>query len=536
MRLPDLRGRPSSCSSPTCSDPASRRTAGASPRKAELRKLAQRSGRVRLLRRRGLPRVLLEPPRPHLPAEPGPLGLSCRAAVAPVLARRRPARTPSASRQPPRHGRRAATASAGTASRARLLLALAPGAASWSACCSCWPSPASAYLFTQVPLPGRGPAAAADHVHLRGRRHQPAATPTTPSPSCQRRRGPGRRHLRPDPAGARSTRCSPPRTATSSSTAASTPSASPGRCGPNLRNEGVQQGGSTITQQYVKNVYLTHERTVTRKLKEAALAVKLERELPEGGDPRRATSTPSTSGGAPTACRPRRRPTSARTSSELDAARGRLPGRADPLARDRRRPAAARRPAAPQPTCDTGHRRRTLGARRHAARGLHHPGRSTTRPTTAPWDDVLARAGSANNFGSVAHPELGHRVLRRLRAPLAGDVGRVHRRRDLRRRPAGLHDARLRHAAGRRRRGHRRRSNRPDDPAAALVSIDDQGRGAGDGRRPRLRPTSQVNLAVGTEGGGSGRQPGSSFKPFVLAEALKQGIAARRRSTTRRPR
>ena len=46
----------------------------------------------------------------------------------------------------------------------------------------------------------------------------------------------------------------------------------------NLRNGGVSQGGSTITQQYVKNVYLTQERTVTRKIKEAALAVKIERE------------------------------------------------------------------------------------------------------------------------------------------------------------------------------------------------------------------------------------------------------------------
>jgi membrane peptidoglycan carboxypeptidase len=47
----------------------------------------------------------------------------------------------------------------------------------------------------------------------------------------------------------------------------------------NVRNESVQQGGSTITQQYVKNVYLTQERTFTRKIKEAALAVKVEREL-----------------------------------------------------------------------------------------------------------------------------------------------------------------------------------------------------------------------------------------------------------------
>ncbi|MFJ5559985.1 transglycosylase domain-containing protein [Streptomyces sp. NPDC093250] len=38
------------------------------------------------------------------------------------------------------------------------------------------------------------------------------------------------------------------------------------------------QGGSTITQQYVKNYYLTQERTVTRKLKELVISLKLDRE------------------------------------------------------------------------------------------------------------------------------------------------------------------------------------------------------------------------------------------------------------------
>ena len=43
---------------------------------------------------------------------------------------------------------------------------------------------------------------------------------------------------------------------------------------------------------------------------------------------------------------------------------------------------------------------------------------------------------------------------------------------------------------------------------------------------------SQVNLAVGVEGGGSGRQAGSTFKPIVLAEAMTRRATASRRRTT----
>jgi len=47
----------------------------------------------------------------------------------------------------------------------------------------------------------------------------------------------------------------------------------------NILRRGVAQGGSTITQQLAKNLFLTQERTVTRKIQEVALALWLERKF-----------------------------------------------------------------------------------------------------------------------------------------------------------------------------------------------------------------------------------------------------------------
>jgi penicillin-binding protein 1A len=44
---------------------------------------------------------------------------------------------------------------------------------------------------------------------------------------------------------------------------------------------GSTQGGSTITQQYVKNAYLTDQRTLSRKVKEAVIALKISQQQPK---------------------------------------------------------------------------------------------------------------------------------------------------------------------------------------------------------------------------------------------------------------
>ncbi|BBA98882.1 putative penicillin-binding protein [Actinacidiphila reveromycinica] len=47
----------------------------------------------------------------------------------------------------------------------------------------------------------------------------------------------------------------------------------------NMATGGQRQGGSTITQQYVKNVYLDQDQTISRKVSEIFIAVKLDRKM-----------------------------------------------------------------------------------------------------------------------------------------------------------------------------------------------------------------------------------------------------------------
>ena len=67
---------------------------------------------------------------------------------------------------------------------------------------------------------------------------------------------------------------SPPRTGTSTRTPASARPASRAPCWVGLKG-GATQGGSTITQQYVKNYFLTQDQTLSRKGREIIISIKI---------------------------------------------------------------------------------------------------------------------------------------------------------------------------------------------------------------------------------------------------------------------
>ncbi len=279
-----------------------------------------------------------------------------------------------------------------------------------------------------------------------------------------------------------------------------------------VRNRGARQGGSTITQQYVKNVYLTKERTISRKIKEAVLAVKVEQKFSKRDILERYLNTIYFGRGAygvgAAASTYFGKPVEALSLPEASYLAGliRSPESAD---------------AVRDPDAASQRRQRVLDA---MVEEKYVTADEAAAAAAVPWvvgQTVLPRSAQ-EGFGPVVGSTFGTKyfvdyVHRQLLAKgftdaeiYAGGL-RIYTTIDLNLQHAGFD------AVG-------NTLDQEDDPNAALVAIDEKGQiKAMVGGRDF--ETDKVNKAVGTEGGGSGRQAGSAMKPFVLAAAVKQGIS-----------
>ena len=264
-----------------------------------------------------------------------------------------------------------------------------------------------------------------------------------------------------------------------------------------IRRGEVVEGGSTITQQFVKNAYIRNEQSLGRKVREAALAWQLEQRWSKD---RILTAYLNTiyfghgAYGIQQAAKTYFRKPASRLRLHEAALLAGIPANPtlyDPVAHPRA--ARARRLSVLERMHEQGKiTRRDVALA--AAKPLPRPDRVRLPGTRGPApyftsyvvDQLVERYGAGRVFGG------GLRVRTtidlRLQELAAEAIGQV------------LPDE--------------------DGPAAALVAIDPRTGavramvGGASFRR------SQFNLATQAE-----RQPGSSFKPVVLAAALRQGIA-----------
>jgi penicillin-binding protein 1A len=281
-----------------------------------------------------------------------------------------------------------------------------------------------------------------------------------------------------------------------------------------LRGDGSLQGGSTITQQYVKNAYLTHERTVVRKLREAVLAVKLERQLTKEQILERYLNAIYFGRGAYGVA------AASRAYFGHDLGDLKL-HEAAYLAGLIRSPETADA-SYPEFRDEARFRIRSVLDAMVAERMIS-PGQAAEAEAVPFEQYVIGRQDRSSSGQWVRDDHCGSAyfvdyVRQALLADPRFGAGlytrglRIYTTIDPRQQCAAydqLYQDTLTDGSG---------------PSGALVSIDQQGHVvAMVGGRDY--GTSQVNLAVGRAGGGSGRQPGSAFKPFALAAAVQAGIS-----------
>ncbi len=266
----------------------------------------------------------------------------------------------------------------------------------------------------------------------------------------------------------------------------------------NLRSGEIDQGGSTITQQLVKKLFTDGSRTARRKLEEARIALQLERDYDkreilaaylntvffgEGAVGIRAASRTYF-----------RKPASQLSLSEAALLAGIVPApstynpRVDPEAAEWRRQLVLGR------LVDSGRATAAEVAEARAAPPTVHPPRKSIEKYPYFMDYVrrwLIEVGvpveDLYQGGLTIETTLDPRLQDGAVAAVAAHLPN------------------------------------PGHPSASVVVVDPHSGAVRALVGGRNWQEERVNLALGRRGGGSGHQPGSSFKPFVLALAYERG-------------
>jgi len=262
-----------------------------------------------------------------------------------------------------------------------------------------------------------------------------------------------------------------------------------------VRQQGLVEGGSTITQQFVKNAYIRNERTLARKVREAALAWQLEQRWSKDRILTAYLNTIYFGHGA-YGIQQAARAYFKTSAKDLTLAESAL---------------LAGIPADPSLYDPAVNPRNATLRRRHVLSMMLEQGKITERQfdradraplpkptdvrvpgTRAPYfvnyvtDQLVARYGAGKVFGGGLKVTTTIDLDLQLKARSA--IERILRN--------------------------------PDGPAAALVAIDPRSGAVKAMFGGRNFRQSQFNLAAQAK-----RQPGSAFKPIVLAAAMSEGIS-----------
>ncbi|MDQ3894015.1 MAG: transglycosylase domain-containing protein, partial [Actinomycetota bacterium] len=264
-----------------------------------------------------------------------------------------------------------------------------------------------------------------------------------------------------------------------------------------VRHKDLVQGGSTITQQFVKNTYTKNDRTISRKLKEAALAWQLERRWSKDRILTAYLNTVFFGNGAYGVDMASRvyfhKPARDLTLPEAALLAGipANPAAFDPVVNPqaaRKRRGTVLRLLLEQGQITKEELERAEAAKLPDPESVRVPGRRGEAPYFVEYvkQQLVDRFGSGEVFGGGLRvtTSIDLRLQKLARAAVAKWLGAAK------------------------------------GPSAALVAIDPR-----DGRVLAMYggssfKESQFNLAVQGE-----RQAGSAFKPFVLAAALAEGIS-----------